>query len=72
MSSWVFDFEEEKMFQKGEKNINHRLTAEQADRIREFYKKGVSQQALADRYGVSQNCIFRIVNNLTWKEEKTK
>ena len=71
--SWVFDFEpvepRKAGFQKGEENNNHKLTMMQANKIREFYKKGVSQTALARRYGVSQNAIFRIVHNLTWKEE---
>lgn len=74
MSSWVFDFEpverRELGFRKGEKNLNHKLTAEQVKKIREFHGKGVSQQALARRYGVSQNAIFRIVHDLTWKEER--
>lgn len=46
----------------GEKNGRAKLTQTQADEIRARYAAGgVSQQALADEYGVSQNAVSKIV-----------
>ena len=47
--------------QKGEKHIKAKLTNDQAERIRQLYKEGVSQQKLADLFNVSQITISRII-----------
>ena len=53
--------------QHGEKGPNHKLTEEQARKIRELYKTGeYTQQGLADFYGVNHTAIGKIVNRQTW------
>ena len=47
--------------QKGEKHIKAKLTNDQAERIRQLYKEGVSQQKLADLFNVSQRTVSRII-----------
>lgn len=44
-----------------------KLNDEKAAEIRGFYSLGLfNQYELADRYGVSQGCIWRVVNNKNW------
>lgn len=51
----------------GEKLPQAKLTASTVLKIREIYAKGgVTQQALADRFGVEQQCIHKIVHRLRW------
>lgn len=53
---------------RGERHYAARLTAAQVAEIRARYAAGrISQQALADAYGVSRATITYIVNNKTWK-----
>jgi DNA-binding transcriptional regulator YiaG len=47
--------------QKGETHVGAKLTNDQAKRIRQLYKEGISQQKLADFFNVSQITISRIV-----------
>lgn len=52
---------------RGEKNPSARLTAEQVKEIRDRYaNQDISQDALAKRYGVSPNCISRVIQRTTW------
>lgn len=59
---------------KGRMSRRHRrgrakLTFEQARAIRETYHAGgVSQRALAARYGLGQSTVRDIVNGTTWRE----
>lgn len=50
----------------GETHPSSKLTAEQVATIRKDYAAGVRQQELADRYGVHQPAISRIVNGKRW------
>lgn len=51
---------------RGEKNPVARLKNNQIFSIRSQYKKGITQIALAKKYGVTQGCISRIVLNKTY------
>lgn len=51
---------------KGETHTNARLTNRQATKIRELYATGLSQDALAAKYGVAQNTISLIVRNISY------
>ena len=56
--------------QKGEKNINSKISEEQVLQIRELYKldpNKYSQKNLADLFGVKQAAISKIVTGRTWK-----
>ena len=54
---------------RGEKNPNSRLTHAEIVEIRERYSSGaISQQQLADQYGVCQVSISRIVRGAGWQE----
>jgi len=45
---------------------------DKAREIRQLYfTENFTQQQLADRYGVSQAAIGRVVNNITYREERT-
>jgi hypothetical protein len=51
----------------GERNGRAKLTAEEVASIREEYAKGgISQQAIADRYGVNQTTISIVVRGVGW------
>ncbi len=52
---------------RGEQNNKARLTAEQVLALRNEYARGVSQSALARKYGVRQASVWRIVHGYTWK-----
>jgi group I intron endonuclease len=52
---------------RGENNSNSKLTVETVKRIRVDYKSGVKTNDLAIKYGVKKPCIWKIVNNRTWK-----
>lgn len=43
-----------------------RLNPQQVRRIKERYAKGELQREIADRYGVKQGTISRIVNGIRW------
>ena len=52
----------------GELNPRAKLTLEQVEEIRELYKrKKPTLISLAEIYKVSIQCIFRIVNYISWK-----
>jgi DNA invertase Pin-like site-specific DNA recombinase len=56
--------------QPGERNGGAKLTDAAAAEIRRLYWSGmVSQQALADEYGVSQKAVWRIVNGKGYASE---
>lgn len=53
----------------GERHYAHKLTGAQVAEIRSRYKPGVvTQQALADEYGVSQQVISGIVRGKSWQK----
>ena len=51
----------------GERHHWATLTASQVDEIRKI-GKSMSQQKIADIFGVSQTCIGKILNNKHWKQ----
>jgi group I intron endonuclease len=52
----------------GENNPRAKLKREQVDEIRALYKKGgISQEAIAAKYGVTQTAIGFIVRGVHWK-----
>jgi predicted XRE-type DNA-binding protein len=54
--------------QKGESSPNHKLTEEQVIQIKLLLKEGIlTQQEIADIFGVSQMTISRIKNEKRWK-----
>lgn len=54
----------------GSKNGRAKLTQKQANTIRSLYAAGgVSQQAIADSYGVSQFAVSQIILNKRYKDE---
>lgn len=53
---------------KGEKQGSSKLSNKQANNIRTIYRTSkISQRALANKYNVHQRVIWRIVNNLGYK-----
>jgi predicted XRE-type DNA-binding protein len=52
--------------QKGESNGNSKLTADQVSEIRRLYADGLTQQAIADRFGIGQQQVSRVVNGKRW------
>jgi hypothetical protein len=52
---------------RGETNPNARLTGEDAARIKEMYGGGMTQQAIADQFGISQMSVSRIVRGQSWR-----
>jgi len=52
---------------KGERIGNARLTANAVKKIRKEHSRGVSQESLAKKYGVSSGTIFYAVHRKTWK-----
>lgn len=58
---------------RGEMHANSKLTAPQVRAIRERYRKGgISQQALADEFGVSQPHVSLICRLRLWKSGADK
>ena len=52
---------------RGESHHNAKLTQAEADEIRARYRSGrVSQQAIADEYGIAQRTVSQIVRDLAW------
>jgi hypothetical protein len=51
---------------RGEANPNAKLTFEKASIIRNLYAGGMTQQAIADKFFVSQNVVSRIVRGARW------
>ena len=53
--------------QSGEKNNSARLTEEMVHELRQRYKSDkITQQKLADEYGVGRSCISAIVRGRSW------
>jgi len=52
-------------FQKGIKNINAKLTIEQANEIR---ASSLTQMEIAKKYGIGQTTVSEIKLNKTWKD----
>ena len=52
--------------QRGERNSNVKLTAEQVAEIRERYAAGERQTVLAREFGVKQPQVSRIVRGVAW------
>ena len=53
--------------QRGEKNTNAKLSAREAQEIRDRYRAGgISQRALAKQYGVAQRAVTSITLNRSW------
>jgi hypothetical protein len=52
----------------GERHPSAKLTADKVRQLRELYAKGLTQRALADRFGVSQIVVSRIVRRVAWKQ----
>jgi group I intron endonuclease len=51
----------------GHKAPNRKLTFEQAEEIRKEYENDAyTQKQLGKKYGLSQDCIFKIVNRVTY------
>ena len=53
----------------GENNPKAQLTLEQVEVIRNLYKKGEKQSDLGRKYNVNRNVIYKVINNITWKNE---
>jgi len=54
----------------GEASPRHKVTARQVDEIRVRYAAGgVTQQALADEYGLTQSAISAIVRRRSWSQQ---
>lgn len=54
---------------KGTKNANAKLTADEVRAIRQRYAAGgISQQALADEYGLSQPAVGRVVRGVGYQD----
>ena len=51
---------------KGERNSQSKLTAEQVREIRDRHRRGVAYGSLAKEYGVSVSLVRQIVNRLVW------
>lgn len=52
---------------RGERDANAVLTAAKVRRIRLLYATGrISQQKIADSFGVNQTCISAVVRRFTW------
>ena len=50
----------------GESNPKAKLTDANISSIREMRENGMTQQSIADRFGVSQHTIWQILSNKTW------
>lgn len=47
-----------------------KLSSSQVEAIRsEYASKNTTQTELAIRYGVSQNCIWKVIHEATWKNQ---
>lgn len=57
---------------KGERNRWAAFTDDEAGKIRELRKSGVSAKTIADRYGVSRQCIFRIISGRSYTLTRAK
>lgn len=52
---------------RGSKQHLAKLTEAEVCRIRILYRDGLTQQVLAERFGIYQTTVSNIVNRLTWK-----
>lgn len=55
---------------KGEKNPNSKLNKEMVINIRNKYKNDIDMKTLSEKYNVNKPCVWKIVNNYTWKHLK--
>lgn len=56
--------------QGGDRNHNKKISMKIARSIRaEYAAGGISQQKIADKYGITQGSVTQIVRGKTWKEE---
>ena len=53
----------------GENNPKAQLTLEQVQEIRILYNNGDKQSDLGRKYNVHRNVIYKVINNITWKNE---
>ena len=51
---------------KGEQNPNAKLTEYQAQKIRELYQLGISQEELAKMFNVARRTIYNVRKNISW------
>ena len=57
--------------QVGESHCNSKVTEEQVREIRSIYsRKEMSQRLLGEKYGLCQQTVGEIVNNLIWRHVK--
>ena len=57
-----------KVFEKGEKHLNAKLTEQNVLNIRKVHSKGnIQQKDLAKYYNVSASTIGFIINRINWK-----
>ena len=50
----------------GEDHVKHKLTDKAVLEIRRQYKEGVKQEWLAQKYGIAQCLVSKIVNGNVW------
>lgn len=55
---------------RGSKNFNAKLTENQIQEIFNLRSKGLSQQSIADVFGVRQTSISNVLRGCTWKHLK--
>ena len=58
----------------GERNYSAKLTWEQVDQIRALYRgrgKGPTQQEIADRFGVANSVVSRILTGQIWRRPRS-
>lgn len=61
---------QKKFAQIGERNNNAKLNITEVKEIRKIYAIGkLSHRQLAKKYGVNTPAIYKIVNNVSWKDE---
>jgi hypothetical protein len=51
---------------RGERNGRARITRAGAEKIRKLRTEGISQQAIADRLGISQATVSRVLRGVAW------
>lgn len=49
-----------------------KLTWNKVKEIRRMYDIGYTQTKLAERFGVSTTCIYKIIHNKSWKQSSVK
>lgn len=56
----------EKSLNNGDNDSRAKINLDIAEKIRLEYKKGQTQKALADKYGLRQQTVSKIVRNKIW------